>query len=272
MGQKTNVLGIRLSFMQQNFFIRKRFKTIQKTLYNFIFDFTTVQNVLVFGQRLSQFFLIERLLVFYLLKLECVLNQVYFTENAFGVLVYVEFFQKDFKQTARYLVGILLLFQKHVETVCLRKKSIQMCFLVINKAFSTKPALNQHLRGKLAITNLFEPLFLFVSLSCYFPAAPVFVSLLAQIFERNIKHALVLEKVSQFLFLIVNIELSPYAGVRFHVKGRLNGIDRSKKETLVFGTVPLQRISLLLSYGFSTAKTPYGVCGLKVWFNFKRTF
>lgn len=54
-------------------------------------------------------------------------------------------------------------------------------------------------------------------------------------------------------------------GLRIQCKGRLNGADRSKVHWFQYGQVPLQTFSQEIDYGYAPAFTPYGVCGIKVW-------
>jgi small subunit ribosomal protein S3 len=56
-------------------------------------------------------------------------------------------------------------------------------------------------------------------------------------------------------------------GIRIRVAGRLGGADIARAEWYRQGKVPLQTLRIPLDYGFSEAKTVYGVIGVKVWVN-----
>jgi small subunit ribosomal protein S3 len=47
--------------------------------------------------------------------------------------------------------------------------------------------------------------------------------------------------------------------------GRLNGIEIARTEWYREGRVPLHTLRADIDYGFSEAKTTYGVIGVKVW-------
>jgi small subunit ribosomal protein S3 len=47
--------------------------------------------------------------------------------------------------------------------------------------------------------------------------------------------------------------------------GRLNGIEIARTEWYREGRVPLHTLRAEIDYGFSEAKTTYGVIGVKVW-------
>jgi len=54
-------------------------------------------------------------------------------------------------------------------------------------------------------------------------------------------------------------------GVKIMSAGRLNGIDIARTEWYREGRVPLHTLRADIDYGFSEAKTTYGVIGIKVW-------
>jgi small subunit ribosomal protein S3 len=56
-------------------------------------------------------------------------------------------------------------------------------------------------------------------------------------------------------------------GIRIRVAGRLGGADIARAEWYRLGKVPLQTLRIPLDYGFSEAKTVYGIIGVKVWLN-----
>ena len=54
-------------------------------------------------------------------------------------------------------------------------------------------------------------------------------------------------------------------GIKTAVSGRLNGADIARSESYHEGTIPLQTLRADIDYGFSEAKTTYGLIGVKVW-------
>ena len=54
-------------------------------------------------------------------------------------------------------------------------------------------------------------------------------------------------------------------GVKVHVAGRLNGAEIARAEWYREGRVPLHTLRADIDYGFTEAKTSYGILGVKVW-------
>lgn len=54
-------------------------------------------------------------------------------------------------------------------------------------------------------------------------------------------------------------------GIKINVSGRLNGAEIARSEWYREGRVPLHTLRADIDYGFSQAKTTYGVIGVKVW-------
>lgn len=54
-------------------------------------------------------------------------------------------------------------------------------------------------------------------------------------------------------------------GVKVMVSGRLGGNDIARTEWLREGAIPLHTLRADIDYGFSTAKTIFGIIGVKVW-------
>jgi ribosomal protein S3 len=61
-------------------------------------------------------------------------------------------------------------------------------------------------------------------------------------------------------------------GILFQVKGRINGIDRKKKTVISIGNMPKQSISKNIDFASSHAKTPFGVCSVKLWVYWDKLF
>jgi small subunit ribosomal protein S3 len=54
-------------------------------------------------------------------------------------------------------------------------------------------------------------------------------------------------------------------GIKISVAGRLNGAEIARGEWYREGRVPLHTLRADIDYGFSEAKTTYGIIGIKVW-------
>lgn len=54
-------------------------------------------------------------------------------------------------------------------------------------------------------------------------------------------------------------------GIKVRVSGRLNGAEIARSEWYREGRVPLHTLRADIDYGFTEAKTTYGVIGVKVW-------
>jgi small subunit ribosomal protein S3 len=99
-------------------------------------------------------------------------------------------------------------------------------------------------------------------------------SLLIAYFLKKILETRSLKKKQRFFFnnlrrflnifknnkLFLNIK-----GIKIHVKGRLNGRNRSSLYKIQIGSIPLSTISQRISYTFIPAFTIYGSFGIKVW-------
>jgi small subunit ribosomal protein S3 len=59
--------------------------------------------------------------------------------------------------------------------------------------------------------------------------------------------------------------LGQVRGLRFQVSGRLNGVEIARTEWVRSGRVPLHTFSANLDYASKTARTIYGLLGVKVW-------
>ena len=54
-------------------------------------------------------------------------------------------------------------------------------------------------------------------------------------------------------------------GIRIQCSGRLGGAEMSRREWYREGRVPLPTLRAMIDYGFATAHTTMGSCGIKVW-------
>ena len=54
-------------------------------------------------------------------------------------------------------------------------------------------------------------------------------------------------------------------GIRIMVSGRLGGAEMARREHSSAGKIPLSTLCADIDYGFSEARTTFGVIGVKVW-------
>ena len=54
-------------------------------------------------------------------------------------------------------------------------------------------------------------------------------------------------------------------GIKIRCAGRLGGAEIARAESYKWGKIPLQTIRADIDYGFSEARTTYGIIGIKVW-------
>jgi ribosomal protein S3 len=89
--------------------------------------------------------------------------------------------------------------------------------------------------------------------------------------EKTRRHVFFLTTIKRIINIILahnqNILIN---GIRIDVKGRLNGADRSRKETIKHGSVPLQTLSSHIDFSLTEAFTIYGAFGIKVWVSYKK--
>jgi len=91
-----------------------------------------------------------------------------------------------------------------------------------------------------------------------------FISLNLHFHIRNVRFFL------RFLDRLMSLFVKHYGfkGIKFCIKGRLNGARRARSLIIQKGKVPLNTLSSDISFGFANSMTIYGICGVKVWLYF----
>jgi len=64
---------------------------------------------------------------------------------------------------------------------------------------------------------------------------------------------------------IRNAQKAKVAGIKIQISGRLNGAEIARSEWVREGRVPLQTLRANIDYTYKTARTIYGLLGIKVW-------
>lgn len=283
MGQKTNPRGLRASFIQQNFFFKiKRFRNYNVNINSSFFDFSLITRKIVFGDKTSQFFLIRCLFDYYASKVFCVVNEIRVKETPFSIFIFVEFFEiemidpsksKNFFKILERKVSFATFFtflQKHVENSLVIKKPVRIFYMCVNRFFSLTNEMASYLKRKTGRLSAIYPVCLLGFICSVFPGAAAFSKVFANALEKNVKHSHVIETASQLFDFLFQLKNSNFIGLRLQVAGRINGVDIAKKQVISYGSVPLQTISNYVNYNYTTASTPFGVCGVKVWFCYNK--
>ena len=60
-------------------------------------------------------------------------------------------------------------------------------------------------------------------------------------------------------------ERAKIQGIKIQISGRLNGAEIARTEWIREGRVPLQTLRANIDYSYKTAKTIYGILGVKIW-------
>ena len=64
---------------------------------------------------------------------------------------------------------------------------------------------------------------------------------------------------------IQRVQRARVKGIKIQISGRLNGAEIARSEWLREGRVPLQTLRANIDYSYRTAKTIYGIIGIKIW-------
>ncbi|ADM89818.1 30S ribosomal subunit protein S3 [Candidatus Zinderia insecticola CARI] len=85
---------------------------------------------------------------------------------------------------------------------------------------------------------------------------------IANSISLKLKKRILFRKIMKKYILKLNNNIK---GIKIMLSGRLNGIEIARKEWYSLGKVPLHKLSANIDYGFSEAKTNYGIISSKVW-------
>jgi len=135
---------------------------------------------------------------------------------------------------------------------------------------------NENLRIRKALSIFkseiyFEPaIFLFCLLNVSKNSSILFSKFISRFF-RILHKTKKINKFLLFLTKFVNntdnlrFNSSQIKGLKIQIKGRFNGVPRSKTRVFEKGSIPLQTISTNINYSLTHVNTSYGVFGVKVW-------
>lgn len=86
--------------------------------------------------------------------------------------------------------------------------------------------------------------------------------------EKTPKHKQYLKNLNKILSKLY-IKYPNFLGYKIQFKGRVNGIERSRKFVIQEGKIPLNTLKYDIKYNYKKVLTPYGICSLKTWLFFK---
>jgi len=274
MGQKSHPLGVRVKAIENKLFFQKigRFNT-NSLFYSFYSHaFKTSPTI---GEKIGQSIIIEKIIISYFIKLLYFVNRVFITETSINYIVLVEFYPLKKKRLFILFIKQNFILQRHFSSLLFDKKKIQFFIVNLSSKFSDEGRSNVlKFKNNFIKRNPISSIFLSLgSISNFWPSAVVFATVFSYFFKKNLEHTKILDFIDQLFFFLFNLRFSQFLGIRLEVKGRLNASDRSKKRVICQGSVPLQSFhKIFLSYGFCDSITPYGVCGIRVFFSYKTSF
>ena len=109
--------------------------------------------------------------------------------------------------------------------------------------------------------------FLLFSIKNMTPLLGKYIARYFKLLHRTKKINKFLLFLSRFVILIENSSFygSKIKGVKLQIKGRFNGVPRSKIRVFEKGRIPLQTVSSKINYSLNHINTSYGVFSIKVW-------
>lgn len=96
-------------------------------------------------------------------------------------------------------------------------------------------------------------------------SSKLFAQFIAFQLSATKRHNFFLIFLKQALSLMLKSKISFAHGIKIVIKGRFNGAPRARSKTIQIGNIPLQFFEAKISYFQTTAYTPNGTFGIKVW-------
>jgi small subunit ribosomal protein S3 len=130
--------------------------------------------------------------------------------------------------------------------------------IIVGKSGKTLEELNKYLQknlieGKKIIVNIFE-------VKEPYKEAGLIADYIVEQLEKRVQFKRAVKKAISFARSEGQVE-----GIKVQVSGRLNGAEIARSEWLREGRVPLQTLRADINYSYKTAKTIYGILGIKIW-------
>merc|ERR1712127_458208 len=163
---------------------------------------------------------------------------------------------------------------KKIDNKILSRSNNNKVFLsknFINKSLSSRLINKEVIEFRKKIINLrvfhknnyFNNLYLLIIKKKF--SSKVLSELIAFYIGQMKKHNGFIHFLKRYLKLIIDFKYSKIKGIKIIIKGRLNGVPRSKSKLLQVGYLPLQTFNATINYDNSTDYTSDGTIGIKVW-------
>jgi hypothetical protein len=272
MGQKAHPLGVRLKAIEKFLLFKKKGLFTTNNLFNFFYKHSFKQKSIV-GHRLGQSILIEQVIINFLARISCFTNRIFFTENSTTYYIVVEYYAISKKLSPKQFLKQKFFLEAHLSSRFADKKKLQFFTINLSNHLLTNkkqvmPVFNSNLIKHKNVSSILVDLGL---ISLFLPNANLFSRVFAHFFKRTSEHQRFLDFTDQLFSFLYNLEISQFQGLRLEIKGRLNGSDRTKVRVISQGSLPLQTLgNIELSYGFCNSVTPYGDCGIRIFFCYKK--
>lgn len=101
-------------------------------------------------------------------------------------------------------------------------------------------------------------------------SAKLLGTFIAEYLKTTKRHNSFFSSLSKSLNLSLKQEESRIKGIKILIKGRLNNAARSRNQYIKLGTIPLITKNRNIDYSESTAFTPNGTIGIKIWISHKK--
>ena len=101
-------------------------------------------------------------------------------------------------------------------------------------------------------------------------SAKLLGTFIAEYIKTTKRHNFFFNSLSKSLSLILKQQDSKIKGIKILIKGRLNNAARSRNRYIKIGTIPLITKNQNIDYSKSTAFTPNGTIGIKIWISHKK--
>lgn len=102
-------------------------------------------------------------------------------------------------------------------------------------------------------------------------SAKLLGTFIAEYLRTTKRHNFFFNSLNKSLNLILKQPNSKIKGIKILIKGRLNNAARSRNQYIKIGTIPLITKSRSIDYSETTAFTPNGTIGIKIWISHKKS-
>lgn len=203
------------------------------------------------------------IVVFYFSKLGYFVNRTEIKKSPFGVVIFVQVYKSIYFRKAQVSIYLLLKFFQKV-CIIVYFPNIKVYFKI--DEFTSKTKFSSD-KLKNSVNSEISKV---IQLAMEKPIANVCAQIFAESLGRTIKHQQNMDYIgSQFESSFINYRGNKgLCGYYIVFSGRWGGSDRTLKVVYKRGKVGKQEFQKNLDYAFHECVTPYGVCNIKIWFNY----